>query len=304
MSIELIINKSKTIGKYKYNKDFEEFIIQEYNLGKGVYTIRKEIEKILGYTCALNTIYKILHKNNIKMRTDREQALKYTCNEGFFEKIDTEEKAYWLGFMYSDGFLQAPRKHEKAKVGITLTEDDKNHLEKFKNDINFTGSIKTYSPSESCYEGTKNYSRILISSPKMAEDLIKNGCGYKKTLSLSYPSEEVVPKNLERHFVRGLIEGNGSLIICYENNPNIRHKEFEISFTGTKSIVEGVKHFFNKDNLAIVQRFPEREKDNYSVTFGGNDQVLKIIKILYEDAKVYLDRKYEKYLKMLEYSRI
>lgn len=304
MSIELIINKSKTVGKYEYNKEFEEFIIQEYISGKGAYSIRKEIAGILGYTCALEVIHKILHKNNIKMRTDREQALKYTCDEDFFEKIDTEEKAYWLGFMYSDGFLQIPRKHGKAKIGITLTEDDKKHLEKFKNDINFTGPIKTYSPSESCYYGTKNYSRILISSPKMAEDLIKNGCSYKKTLSLSYPSEEIVSKNLERHFVRGLIDGDGSLIICYENNPNIIHKEFEISFTGTKSIVEGVKHFFNKDKLALVQRFPEREKDNYSVTFGGNDQALKIAKILYEDAKVYLDRKYEKYLKMLEYSRV
>ena len=58
------------------------------------------------------------------VRTDREQALKYTCDENYFEKIDTAEKAYWLGFMYTDGYIQNKRKNSNMKIGIALSQSD------------------------------------------------------------------------------------------------------------------------------------------------------------------------------------
>ena len=53
----------------------------------------------------------------------------------------------------------------------------------------------------------------------------------------------------------------------------------------------------------MCKRHKNRDNDNYSLSIGGNKQVLKIVSSLYENASVYLDRKYEKYLKMLEISR-
>ena len=44
-----------------------------------------------------------------------------------FETIDTEEKAYWLGFMYADGYIGASR----YSVGINLSLKDIDHLKKF-----------------------------------------------------------------------------------------------------------------------------------------------------------------------------
>ena len=75
-----------------------------------------------------------------------------------------------------------------------------------------------------------------------------------------------------------------------------------MSFTGTKDICLGILKYFNK-NLKLIQRHPERNNDNFSFTIGGNKQVINIVEDLYEDASIYLDRKYEKYLKMLEISR-
>lgn len=134
----------------------------------------------------------------------------------------------------------------------------------------------------------------------MAEDLINKGCLLNKTNKLIYPNEQILDRKFEKDFIRGLIDGDGSLIITNLNND--KHKSFELSFTGTKDICLGILKYFNK-NLKLIQRHPERNNDNFSFTIGGNRQVTNIVEDLYKDASIYLDRKYEKYLKMLEISR-
>ena len=59
----------------------------------------------------------------------------------------------------------------------------------------------------------------------------------------------------------------------------------------------------DKENLVLSKRHKDKENNNYTLTIGGNKQVLKLLSLLYENASVYLNRKYEKYLKMLEISR-
>ena len=46
----------------------------------------------------------------------------------YFDKINTEEKAYWLGFLYADGSISS--KEDKIELG--LAEKDLHHIEKFK----------------------------------------------------------------------------------------------------------------------------------------------------------------------------
>ena len=48
-------------------------------------------------------------------------------NKNFFNKIDTEEKAYFLGFLYADGYNNTDRN----SVALSLKEDDKEILEKY-----------------------------------------------------------------------------------------------------------------------------------------------------------------------------
>jgi len=52
--------------------------------------------------------------------------MKHIFNHNFFETIDTEEKAYWLGFIAADGGLAS----NIYRLTIGLNQKDQNHLEK------------------------------------------------------------------------------------------------------------------------------------------------------------------------------
>jgi hypothetical protein len=60
---------------------------------------------------------------------------KHNCNEDYFEKIDSCEKAYWLGLLFADGYVRKRKqfngKHKQGGiVGISLKNGDEYLLEK------------------------------------------------------------------------------------------------------------------------------------------------------------------------------
>lgn len=93
-----------------------------------------------------------------------------------FENIDTEEKAYWLGFLYADGCVGSA----EDKIELGLAEQDFHHIEKFRDFIGINNKI-SYRPS------TKSY-RYSFRSSSCKQDLIKQGCVPKKSLVLKYPT--------------------------------------------------------------------------------------------------------------------
>ena len=70
---------------------------------------------------------------------------KYYYNKDFFNKIDTEEKAYWLGFLYADGCIVTRSKCKKVtpmSLELVLSSIDINHLYKFLNSLESNIEIK------------------------------------------------------------------------------------------------------------------------------------------------------------------
>lgn len=47
--------------------------------------------------------YYVLKKLGLKAKSNLDCQRKQELKEDFFEKINSEEKAYWLGFMFADG---------------------------------------------------------------------------------------------------------------------------------------------------------------------------------------------------------
>lgn len=112
----------------------EQKILNLYISGLSTIRIAKE------FKCCAATINKILHKHGIKLRTNKEYRTKYSFHHDFFSIIDTEEKAYWLGFMFADGNV---RKNKNQSV-IQIKVNDFEIIEKFIKSINGNMSVKQY----------------------------------------------------------------------------------------------------------------------------------------------------------------
>lgn len=281
----------------KYSKELEELIISQYNSGVSPYKMVKNIPELYGKRPSV--IYGILKRNNIKSHkafplTD-EQRLnrrKYNVNDNYFETIDDEHKAYWLGFIYADGYITST----EDKIGISLSENDKEHLNKFKTDIQFSGPINTYKIGETGYNDKTVYSRIMVTSKKMKNDLKRLGVSEHKTDILKFPSSDQIPYKYLNDFIRGYIDGDGS--ITHSSRQKSGTWNYCIKIVGTLDMIENIQKFLNT-NLKLEQRYPDRNKNNYQITIGGNQQVKKILDTLYSNATIFLDRKYNRYKQLL-----
>lgn len=196
-------------------------------------------------------------------------------DESIFEQIDTEEKAYWLGFLYADGYVN------NKGVELTLKESDYEHIVKFKSFMHSEHKI-------SYKKSTKSY-RIAICSEKIASDLNKLGCTQCKSLTLKFPTEEQVPKELIHHFMRGYFDGDGSITV------NSEKKFYVMSVLGTSDFLDKYEKILLD---AIKKDKPNKRTHNgqaLGIQYGGKLQIKKIYNFLYRDATIYLDRKYNKF---------
>lgn len=203
---------------------------------------------------------RFLGKSNILIR-------KFSYNDSFFENIDTEEKAYWLGFISADGNIRK----DFHRLRIVLKITDVEHLEKFKKDIQADNPVILI----------KNAAEIRIDSQRICKDLFKLGVVPNKSLILE--PIKCLLDNLYRHYWRGLIDGDGWC--SYRNN------QFTIGLCGTYNICLGFKKFISQTNI-LTKTNVCKMKNIYRISYGGNP-AKNIIKLLYTDCNVYLTRKYK-----------
>ena len=230
------------------------------------------------------TIQKVLREKGC-IRKVGKSNIKYTQDNDFFKIIDTEEKAYWLGFIYADGYIT-----KRNELRINLSADDEDHLHKFYNAIKSNREIK-YTQKKmngNIYKQAYAY----IASGDFVKHLISKGCTNNKSLTLKFPISDILPEKLVNHFVRGYFDGDGSIHVSKVNNTG--HKNYRLSFVGTEDMLNNIKNILNCSHLKLEDR-----GSFYCLQINGNIQVLKILdEFIYRDANIYLDRKYKKYLEL------
>lgn len=249
----------------KYTIEQEKEIISAYSNGSSL----RKLGKI--WNCSPTTIKNILKEYNISTRTfsqARRNYLNYSLNENIFEKIDNPDKAYWLGVMYSDGYISKTK--YTNKFGLSVSEKDLEWVEKFRNFLNYNGDIKHYLVSSGYKKGTP-YVRLLIGNNKIVEDLEKWGVIEHKTKKIScLPDIDFLDD-----FIRGYIDGDGSLLK--------RLPCFQIS--GNKSFLEAIAKYFS------LPYHLEPDKSIYSLRYNTKESRY-LEKRLYKNANYYLQRKY------------
>lgn len=220
---------------------------------------------------------------------------KKTCTRDFFNVIDTEEKAYWLGFIFADGYISYSEKNMKKGqlattycTGIKLKWSDREHLKKFNKSIR--GNYKVFketSHPDGFRKKITEAAKILVYSQQMYNDLNKY-FDRDKTYTAKFPS---IPENLMRHFIRGYFDGDG----CF----SFTDRTFDIEFLGaSKDFHEGLANVLSKNNFkfTINSKINKYNTEMYYIYINRNEDKCNFLKWIYEDCNIYLERKYKKYL--------
>ena len=264
----------------KVSEEIKQKIIKDYQNNISLRNLEKK------YNVSRSTISLYLERKGIK-KIKGNHYRKYFHDEDFFEKIDSEEKAYWLGFMFADGYIvDNEKRYGQDAFGLALAKDSIDSLEKFKKSIKATNPI-TWDTSK---KGSQPQGRLLMRSQKTVNDLIDKGCVKQKSLILRPPKN--IPDDLIRHFIRGFFDGDGSLI-KYERTKN--SIAYSINITSTYEMVKWIKQVFQ-----MGQIFPEKRREQtWYFTVGGNQQVIKLYHYLYDEATIWMDRKYNRFQELL-----
>lgn len=272
----------------------------ELNLFKTSPWTDDEVNFVKDYYMEMKTsdISKLLNRTNsaIELKASRLGLKKYPymCDYHYFDEIDTEEKAYWLGFLTADGWINKNDKNNAGVTGIELQYGDINHLKKFNKSIG--GNYKITDRWRPCAISTSNKEKehhtccIRIFSLTMYNSLSDKGFTKDKSFDCNIPD---LREDLIRHFIRGYFDGDGCL--CFTN------KSFNINFaTASKTLNDDVAKILKLENFNVIE---STYINNYSTTMYRLDICRQQDKInfldwIYQDCNIYLDRKYKKYIKV------
>jgi hypothetical protein len=255
-------------------------IIELYNSGLGCYKISKQ------YKCSASSINNLLKREGVNTNKNPSNYRKYNLNENYFEVIDNEYKAYFLGLIYSDGCVF------NTMLRISLQEEDKSILEKFLENIESEGKLYDVIGRKKSH---KNQKLLSISSVKLVNDLVKLGVEPKKSLINKFPSKEQLPENLLNHFIRGVFDGDGS-VFEYERIINDKkYVELGVSIISSKEFMVGLSNVIKFGNI-----YDTNNGKNSFISFKNKRDIQKIFDYLYKDSTIFMDRKYFKFLEILK----
>jgi intein-encoded DNA endonuclease-like protein len=249
-------------------------VIEYYNNGESCYKIATR------FNCSPKTIHNFLTKNGIDTNRRPNFYRKNQFNERYFETIDTEDKAYFLGLIYSDGCLY------KNILSISLVQDDSYILDTLKTYIGSTTNLYSLPPRKKSHQPQMKFS---VSSEMIKKDLERLGVTPKKSLTLNFPNNQQVPFNLLNHFIRGVFDGDGS-IFSYERIINKKkYTEIGITIISSNSFILGLFNYLGYGNV-----YSTNHNKNSVLSFNNKKDKKKFIEFLYKDSTIFLKRKKEK----------
>lgn len=273
--------------------------LKEWNVFENrLYRLENNFEEILiawesgESLCSLQNRFKV----NKKSISDKLRQLGYEVinhqlelkfDEHIFDVIDTEEKAYWLGFIFADGNISTVKNTNKLteyRFTITLKQNDDSHLLKF-------NSFMQHQKDNRHYHKTKNPScSWYVNNKHLWEVLNSYGCVPRKSLVLNFPSVSIFKdRSLIRHFIRGYFDGDGCL--SYELRTN--YIVPRASLLGTKEFIQTLVTYLPLKDPLIISHNKE-STNTYCLKLKVSESKM-FLDYIYNNCSIYLDRKYNRY---------
>lgn len=228
----------------------------------------------------------ILQRGIKTLKLNRLSQDKHFVDYQFFSEWN-EFSAYIAGFIMADGHIHLGKDNY---LQIEVNSRDEDIINKIKQHLQFSGKI--YHRNARKTSIAKNIcgptSKIQIKNTKLINDLNKNFQIPLRDKSYIADFPAIIPEEHKKHFIRGLIDGDG-WILC-----GLSKSSFVVGLCGTYNIVSKTKENLCEDCSTNSVR--QTSENCYKFSIGGK-KAIKIADWLYKDANIFLERKYNKYLK-------
>lgn len=207
----------------------------------------------------------------------------YSINDHYFDKIDSQNKAYIIGLLIADG----NRSKSGYAINLSLQEKDVDILKKINIELENERPLKFVELSKK----NPNYSNqylLSFNSPRICKVLETYGIVPNKDFLTFFPRD--IDESMYRHVIRGILDGDGS--IC--------KTEARCNITGNRVLLEFIKEYIEKAlNVHFTIYIPHKDKkgdtETRTIQIAGSRQVKLFLDYLYNDSILYIKRKYDVY---------
>ena len=266
-------------------KDYQEEIEKLYLEGKTA----KEISSQLRFKYH-QPVYNYFKKRGWE-RNGKSGKITYKVDEDFFECINTEEKAYILGFICADGHISEDR------LVITVSEKDIDILEKIRNAMHSNHPIKRVKKSNP-YQKSKRKQltlvELMIGRRELVKPLFNMGLTTDKTYTLNGDILKYVPKYLIRDFLRGYFDGDGNVFFGRRYASGYK---YNVNVCGNEDfLLKSFQVYFPSNNKLYKDLY---SKQCYIWKISSRDKVRDFMYCLYYNSSIFLQRKYNEYRKIM-----
>ena len=205
-----------------------------------------------------------------------------------FDTISDEESAYWLGFIFADGYVYIA--HKTNYFGVELSSKDVEHLRKLNLFMDGNAKITFRQRKGGRWDTISEICSIRFSGKHLVEKLCELGCVQRKTSILDMPKD--IPELYMRHFIRGYFDGNGTI----SSELKTGYLKCRI-ISGSNIFCQKLSEYLNGIGIDCVSR--KEAEHTYCVQITKQNEIINFLNYIYKDSVVYLDRKYNKYLEII-----
>lgn len=280
-------NNGKNITEQEKNEIVKLYTVDKLSL-RGIADI---------FNTNYNRISEILKSKGERIITKKK--LNNRLIESFFDKIDSIEKAYILGFLYADGC----NSQKRGLVSIQVAEQDIEILEYIKKCLQADSPLKENKYNKKRWPHRQTPFTLHIWNRYMSTRVAELGCVERKSLILKFPTEEQIPKELLPHFIRGYFDGDGSVI-----KSKSRYRDgfiFHLNIMGTLSFLTNLKEYIETSTGALPSiKMDTRANRNpiYYLTIQKQSQMLIFLEKIYNfNIEFGLSRKIKRFQELKQF---
>lgn len=222
---------------------------------------------------------------------------KYDLDKQFFDTIDAEDKAYFLGFLWADG-----NNNGHGAIILKLSIKDKDILEKLRMAIKSQKPLRhvkniTCTDENGVVYKCRDAMELILSCRELAAKLNSIGLIPNKTATLRLPKEGIVPDHLIHHFIRGYFDGDGTVSKGFQKGRTVPTYQVEMVMKNKKLADEIIEILHSIGIHAINYR---ASGTVYKICITSGEDRIKFMKWLYRDSTIYLKRKYDRFVELAE----